>query len=69
MCLSKRLAQLLYNLVPLVLFAAMCSYLLRNGLRMRLCGSSGCIDIGLHLSRQRAMRCIVLSIHVSHEAS
>jgi len=60
---------LFYHLIPLVLFAALRGYLLRNGLRMRLGCSSRCIDICLHLSSERTMRRSVLGIHVSHEAS
>ena len=64
--LSERLSHLLYHLVPLVLLSALFGDLLRYGLRVRLCCSPGCNDIGLHLSGQRTMRRRALSILVAH---
>jgi len=67
MRLGKRLSQLLDDLVPLILLAALCCDLLRYTLSMGFSGSPCRIDIGLHLSGQSAMRRSVLGIHVSHK--
>ena len=69
MCLSQRLAQLLDDFISLVLFSALRCNFLCDTLRVGLCCPPCSIDIGLHLSSERAMSSTVLSIHVSHETS